>query len=360
MLVEHSQNVLKFSYLVVSKFKPKQKLAKILAKKGLILTEFISSKSARLDQELALYLKISRNQVLSLIKGGNVSVNDKVVTKAGFNLNLGDKISFTLPQTTQIQSEFKAEFDVEILYEDSDILVINKPIGVTVHPAPSVKEATLVEWLKQKGYTLSSLGGTERAGIVHRLDKGTSGVMVVAKNNQAHTALSQQLSSKDMGRIYLALCDLPLKENCVIDRPISRHPQNRLKNAVVSSGKPAKSAFANIISSQNRRVNLISAKLFTGRTHQIRVHLASINRHILGDDLYGFKSNSDKISRIFFFVYILRLIHPKSNQIMEFKAPLPSEFYELISKEFNKEIVDENISVLCDIFGGIAQWMRYD
>ncbi|MBO7154540.1 MAG: RluA family pseudouridine synthase, partial [Campylobacter sp.] len=259
-----------------------------------------------------------------------------------------------------MQSEFKAEFDVEILYEDSDILVINKPIGVTVHPAPSVKEATLVEWLKQKGYTLSSLGGTERAGIVHRLDKGTSGVMVVAKNNQAHTALSQQLSSKDMGRIYLALCDLPLKENCVIDRPISRHPQNRLKNAVVSSGKPAKSAFANIISSQNRRVNLISAKLFTGRTHQIRVHLASINRHILGDDLYGFKSNSDKISRIFLHAYILRLIHPKSNQIMEFKAPLPSEFYELISKEFNKETVDENISVLCDIFGGIAQWMRYD
>ena len=152
-------------------------MAKILAKKGLILTEFISSKSTRLDQELALYLKISRNQVLSLIKGGNVSVNDKVVTKAGFNLNLDDKISFILPQTTQIQSEFKAEFDVEILYEDSDILVINKPIGVTVHPAPSVKEATLVEWLKQKNYTLSTIGGVERAGIVHRLDKGTSGIM---------------------------------------------------------------------------------------------------------------------------------------------------------------------------------------
>ena len=275
-------------------------MAKILAKKGLILTEFISSKSTRLDQELALYLKISRNQVLSLIKGGNVSVNDKVVTKAGFNLNLDDKISFILPQTTQIQSEFKAEFDVEILYEDSDILVINKPIGVTVHPAPSVKEATLVEWLKQKNYTLSTIGGVERAGIVHRLDKGTSGVMVVAKNNESHASLSSQLSSKDMGRIYLALCDLPLKENCIIDRPIGRHPQNRLKNTIVSGAKLAKSAFANILTTQNKRVNLIAAKLFTGRTHQIRVHLASINRHILGDDLYGFKSNSDRISRIFF------------------------------------------------------------
>ena len=337
-------------------------MAKILAKKGLILTEFISSKSTRLDQELALYLKISRNQVLSLIKGGNVSVNDKVVTKAGFNLNLDDKISFILPQTTQIQSEFKAEFDVEILYEDSDILVINKPIGVTVHPAPSVKEATLVEWLKQKNYTLSTIGGVERAGIVHRLDKGTSGVMVVAKNNESHASLSSQLSSKDMGRIYLALCDLPLKENCIIDRPIGRHPQNRLKNTIVSGAKSAKSAFANILTTQNKRVNLIAAKLFTGRTHQIRVHLASINRHILGDDLYGFKSNSDRISRIFLHAYILRLIHPRSNQIMEFKAPLPNEFYELIGKEVNKEVVDESTtpSVLCDIFGGIAQWMRYD
>lgn len=337
-------------------------MAKILAKKGLILTEFISSKSTRLDQELALYLKISRNQVLSLIKGGNVSVNDKVVTKAGFNLNLGDKISFTLPQTTQIQSEFKAEFDVEILYEDSDILVINKPIGVTVHPAPSVKEATLVEWLKQKNYTLSTIGGVERAGIVHRLDKGTSGVMVVAKNNESHASLSSQLSSKDMGRIYLALCDLPLKENCIIDRPIGRHPQNRLKNTIVNGAKSAKSAFANILTTQNKRVNLIAAKLFTGRTHQIRVHLASINRHILGDDLYGFKSNSDRINRIFLHAYILRLIHPRSNQIMEFKAPLPNEFYELIGKEVNKEIVDESItpSILCDIFRDSSYWMYYN
>lgn len=337
-------------------------MAKILAKKGLILTEFISSKSARLDQELALYLKISRNQVLSLIKGGNVSVNDKVVTKAGFNLNLDDKISFILPQTTQIQSEFKAEFDVEILYEDSDILVINKPIGVTVHPAPSVKEATLVEWLKQKNYTLSTIGGVERAGIVHRLDKGTSGVMVVAKNNESHASLSSQLSSKDMGRIYLALCDLPLKENCIIDRPIGRHPQNRLKNTIVNGAKSAKSAFANILTTQNKRVNLIAAKLFTGRTHQIRVHLASINRHILGDDLYGFKSNSDRISRIFLHAYILRLIHPRSNQIMEFKAPLPNEFYELIGKEVNKEIVDESItpSILCDIFRDSSYWMYYN
>ncbi len=337
-------------------------MAKILAKKGLILTEFISSKSARLDQELALYLKISRNQVLSLIKGGNVSVNDKVVTKAGFNLNLDDKISFILPRTTQIQSEFKAEFDVEILYEDSDILVINKPIGVTVHPAPSVKEATLVEWLKQKNYTLSTIGGVERAGIVHRLDKGTSGVMVVAKNNESHASLSSQLSSKDMGRIYLALCDLPLKENCIIDRPIGRHPQNRLKNTIVSGAKSAKSAFANILTTQNKRVNLIAAKLFTGRTHQIRVHLASINRHILGDDLYGFKSNSDRINRIFLHAYILRLIHPRSNQIMEFKAPLPNEFYELIGKEVNKEIVDESTtpSILCDIFRDSSYWMYYN
>ncbi len=337
-------------------------MAKILAKKGLILTEFISSQTLRLDQELAAKLQVSRNQVVSLIKNGIVSVNGKIVTKAGFALNLGDKISLIKPQITSIQSEFKAEFDVEILYEDSDILVINKPIGVTVHPAPSVKEATLVEWLKQKNYTLSTIGGVERAGIIHRLDKGTSGVMVVAKNNESHASLSSQLSSKDMGRIYLALCDLPLKENCIIDRPIGRHPQNRLKNTIVSGAKSAKSAFANILTTQNKRVNLIAAKLFTGRTHQIRVHLASINRHILGDDLYGFKSSSDRISRIFLHAYILRLIHPRSNQIMEFKAPLPNEFYELIGKEINKEIVDESTtpSILCDIFRDSSYWMYYN
>ncbi len=360
MLVEHSQNVLRFSYLIVSKFKPKQNLAKILAKKGLILTEFISTNIARLDQELTSHLNISRNQVINLIKSANVSVNNKVVKKAGFNLNLGDKITINQAKITQIQSEFKAEFDIEIIYEDDDILVINKPINITVHPAPSVKEATLVEWLKQNGYTLSNLASQERAGIVHRLDKGTSGVMVVAKNNESHANLSSQLSSRDMGRIYLALCDLPLKENCIINRPIGRHMQNRLKNAVISGAKPSKSAFANILTSENKMVNLIAAKLFTGRTHQIRVHLASINRHILGDDLYGFKSNNDKIGRIFLHAYILRLIHPRSGQIMEFKAPLPNEFYERIGKEFNKEIVDESIGVLCDVFRDISCWVCYE
>ena len=362
MLAEHNQNVLKFSYLIVSKFKPKQKLGKILAKKGLRLTEFVSSKSVRLDQELASKLNIARNQVINLIKNGNVSVNNKTINKAGFNLNLGDKITISTPQISEIQSEFKADFDIEIIYEDDDILVINKPINLTIHPAPSVKEATLVEWLKQNGYTLSNLAGQERAGIVHRLDKGTSGVMVVAKNNESHANLSKQLSTRDMGRIYLLLCDLALKENCVIDRAIGRHPQNRLKNAIISNAKPSKSAFANILTGQNKMINLVAAKLFSGRTHQIRVHLASINRHILGDDLYGFKSNSAKIGRIFLHAYILRLIHPRSSQIMEFKATLPSEFYELIGKEFDKEIVDESIKadILCDIFNDISNWMYYN
>lgn len=312
----------------------------------------------RLDLFLSERLEISRNQILNLIKNGFVSLNSKPVLKGSIKLNLNDSISVKFAQVQSEKLEFNAEFEVPILYEDDDLIVLNKPPNLVVHPAPSVKEATLVDWLGKKGFLLSTLSGESRAGIVHRLDKGTSGAIVVAKNNAAHTALSAQLSDKSMGRIYLALSDLPLKEECVIERKIGRNPNNRLKKAITIDGRSAKSAFLNLL--QNGGVNLIAAKLFTGRTHQIRVHLASVNRHILGDALYGFKSENDKIKRVMLHAYGLYFIHPRKNIRMELKAPLWDDFSEILFDKFDKEIIDEKIDFkgLDAAFGDCDKWLR--
>ncbi|WP_298756032.1 RluA family pseudouridine synthase, partial [uncultured Campylobacter sp.] len=361
---------------------------------------------------------------------------------------------------------------------DDDLLVVNKPAGLTVHPAASVKEPTLVDWLKSRGYLLSTLGGELRAGIVHRLDKLTSGALLVAKNNAAHAALSAQLSDKSMGRIYLALIDLPLKEPCVIERPIARNPSNRLKMGIVPGGRSAKSAFYEILSgaeltelqnsaercdeilntsagdsttasksagmdeilndyagadnadeisnnymrsadkipssragnagkipnnlvdsedkiltadmnanetkaarlaenkflnfknpAQNqilppinlKSFNLVAAKLFTGRTHQIRVHLSSINRHILGDHLYGFKSENAKINRILLHAYLLYFIHPRSGKEVKICAGLPSEFLNFTTNQKVKDEIYEKIlpTNVERYFSDISGWLRY-
>lgn len=315
------------------------------------MLNFVATFNARLDAAVANALKISRNQAQILIKDALVSVNGKTTAKPALGINLGDEILVNFKEAPQKPSEYEVNFDVPVIYEDDDLLVLNKPPQIVVHGAPSVKEATLVEWLNERGIMLSSLNGQTRAGIVHRLDKGTSGAIVVAKNNASHAALSAQLSDKSMGRIYLALTDLALKEDCIIDAPIGRSVSNRLKKAVAANGREAKSAFINLVSngeageiSRNLGVNLISAKLFTGRTHQIRAHLASINRHILGDNLYGFKSQNDKISRVMLHAYLMYFIHPRTKQRMEFTAPIWSDFKEILNAKIPKETIDEKTS----------------
>ena len=303
---------------------------------------FIVQETNRLDKFLSLHIEASRNQIEQLIKKGFVQVNGKTIIKTGLKLKLEDEIEVNFPQA-QESKEVTVDFDVEIIYEDEDILVLNKPMNLTVHDAPSVKDATLVDWLKSKNISLSTISGEERHGIVHRLDKGTSGVMVVAKNNEAHVGLSQQLEDKSMGRYYLALIDLPLKENMLIDKPIARNPKNRLKMAVVDNGKKAKSAFAKLNLSKNDKYELISCKLFTGRTHQIRVHLNSINRHILGDNLYGFKGELNKINRFYLHAYILYLTHPRTGERMSFKANIPQDIQNFLTHHFNMGSVNEQI-----------------
>ena len=312
---------------------------------------FIVQEVNRLDKFLAQQIDASRNQIEQLIKKGFVKVDNKTVTKTGLKLKENQNIEVSFPQTSfeDIKDEdfIKKSLEgkkVSIIYEDDDILVINKPYNLTVHGAPSVKDATLVDWLKLKNISLSTISGEERHGIVHRLDKGTSGVMVVAKTNEAHLSLSKQLEEKTMGRYYLAIKDLELKENVVIDKPIARNPNNRLKMAIVPDGRNAKSAFAKIISSTSQKHELICAKLFTGRTHQIRVHLASINRHILGDNLYGFKGELNTIKRFYLHAYNLYLIHPITKKEMNFKANLPDDMKEFLDTHFIDRDLDEKIN----------------
>lgn len=311
---------------------------------------FIVFETNRLDKFLASKIEASRNQIEQLIKKEYVKVDGKIVNKTGLKLKENQVIDVHFPEA-ELSSVKNEEFiinsledkDVEIIYEDDYILVINKPYNLTVHDAPSVKDATLVDWLKLKNISLSTISGEERHGIVHRLDKGTSGVMVVAKTNEAHVGLSKQLEDKSMGRYYLAIIDMPLKESTIIEKNIARNPNNRLKMSIEENGRFAKSAFSKIALSDNEKFELIAAKLYTGRTHQIRVHLSSINRHILGDNLYGFKGELNKINRFYLHAYYLYLTHPITNKQMSFKANLPEDINNFLNNNFQKENIDDKI-----------------
>ena len=305
---------------------------------------FTCKEEGRVDSVMSRELDISRSQIEKFIKNLGIEINNKKINKPSFKVQIDDIVKYEFKDIIEKQSEYEVDFDVDILYEDDDLLVINKPPFLTVHGAPSVKEATLVDWLKKKGISLSTISGEERHGIVHRIDKQTSGALVVAKNNEAHINLSKQLEDKSMGRYYIALIDLPLKDSEIVEKPISRNPKNRLKMAVVESGKYAKSTFVKMALSNDEKYELIAAKLYTGRTHQIRVHLNSLSRHILGDSLYGFKSQKGKINRVMLHAYILYLKHPRNGKMMQIEAPLFEDFKETIYKYFNKDKINEIIS----------------
>lgn len=306
------------------------------------LKSFEVTNDGRLDKLLTMELNQSRNQVEQLIKEGLVTVNSQTVLKTGKKLSVGDIIGYRFKEVVPKEAAI-IDFDVEILYEDEVMLVINKPSGLVVHPAPSVKEATLVDWLIYKGISLSTISGEERHGIVHRIDKETTGALVIAKTNEAHQKLSEQLQDKSMGRYYLAVIDYPLKENGILEKPIGRNPNNRLKMDIRPNGKEAKSAFCKLAETE-RKLELIAVKLFTGRTHQIRVHLESLGRHILGDTLYGFKSKTDTINRVFLHAYKLYMYHPTTGEKMEFVAPLFPDMQNFINNKFNQGEIDEKIN----------------
>lgn len=347
----------------------------------------------RLDECLANALKTSKSQISNLIKNEQISLNNKPCKKGGIYLKNNDKIHIKNPQilikqqssTQQTTSnsahfgQFVEKIHIDKIYENDDFLILNKPPFLCVHSAPSLKEPTLVDWLKQHNIMLSNIAGEQRAGIVHRLDKQTSGAIIIAKNNATHAVLSEELKSKNIGRYYLALIDSPLKNHIIIESKIARHPKNRLKmanidsfsnvsNNLIQSARYAKSEFAPLLSNQSNGISLICAKLHTGRTHQIRTHLEKINRHIINDTTYGFKPNkmineileehqksSDFLPRVFLHAYLLYMpsqlmTMPQSNIHQQQKAQIfcGSVFDDMLqfcTKIFGKRQFDEAIRI---------------
>ncbi len=322
--------------------------------------EFTCKEASRLDSAMSEALGLPRNQIEKLIKNVGVEINGKKVCKSSFKVESGDVVSYEYVQADQGSPSYPVDFDVTILYEDEHLLVINKPPFLTVHGAPSVKEATLVDWLHVKGISLSTLSGEERHGIVHRIDKETSGALVIAKTNEAHVELSKQLEDKSMGRYYIAIIDQALKEHTVVDLPIGRSTKNRLKMDIIKDGRAAKSAFCKLALAHDGKKELIAVKLFTGRTHQIRVHLHALSRHILGDSLYGFKSQNGTIPRVMLHAYMLYLIHPFTKEPLIVRAPLMDDFKEVLAHYFNQEEYHEKIESysISECFDTVDQWLR--
>jgi len=292
----------------------------------------ISKDANRLDKILSKELEISRSQIEKLIKSGLVRVDGKEVVKPSFKIKPNQIIEYKIVEAPKKEPK-EIDIDIKKLYEDDEVLVVNKPAGLVVHPAPSVKEPTLVDWLKKEGIRLSTISGEERHGIVHRLDKDTSGAILIAKDNNTHQELSKQLQDRSMGRYYLALINYPLKENIIVEKAIGRNPKNRLKMAIRDDGREAKSAFYKIATSKHNE-ELIAAKLFSGRTHQIRVHLGSLGRYILGDKLYG-KDDGFK-GRMMLHANLLYFIHPKSGKRVEVIAPLFKDMRDILESRFEK------------------------
>lgn len=284
----------------------------------------------RLDFYLAQALDdISRSYIQKLIKEGLVKVNNKVV-KARYIVSEGDYIQVYLPEPKELEIE-PENIPIDIVYEDEDIAIVNKPQGMVVHPAPGNYNGTLVNALLYHLGSLSSINGIIRPGIVHRIDKDTSGLLMVAKNNLAHEKLSMQLKAHTIKRIYNALVDGNIKEDSgTINAPIGRHPIDRKKMAVTDvNSKEAVTHFK--VLERFGHYTLIEAKLETGRTHQIRVHMSFINHAVTGDPVYGGRNQRFKTNGQLLHAKTIGFIHPKSGEYLEFDSSLPEHFTKILN-----------------------------
>ena len=271
----------------------------------------------------------SRSQIRNLISQGKIRVNNRPV-KPSYILKNGDVIDLALPEQKEL--EIKAEaIPLDIIYEDDYLVVVNKPADMIVHPAGKICFGTLVNALLYHCRdSLSGIGGVIRPGIVHRLDKDTSGLIVSAKNDFAHLDLSRQIKDRQVTKKYLALVHGNMKDDSgIIDAPIGRSLKNRKKMAV-TEGKSREAITQFQVLKRFSSYTLVEATLLTGRTHQLRVHLAFIGYPIVGDQLYGQRKQGLNISRQALHSHILGFVHPSSKKYMEFSAPLPQDMQELI------------------------------
>ena len=285
----------------------------------------------RLDQYLAAHLpELSRSRIQALIKSGDVQINGSAA-KPKTPVSRGDSISVNIPEPEPAEAR-PQDIPLDILYEDEDVVVINKESGMVVHPAAGNPDGTIVNALLHHCGDLSGIGGVERPGIVHRLDKDTSGLILIAKNDAAHAALSEQFKQRTMEKHYRAVAHGSFsKGEGLIDAPIGRHPIDRKKMAVVPNGKPSRTEW-HVLEHLNGATYL-DVHLLTGRTHQIRVHMLSIGHPLLGDKIYAPNLKTPvRIPRLMLHAYTLAFTHPTTGKRLTFCAPLPAAFEDTLQK----------------------------
>ena len=289
-------------------------------------------KGKRVDKSLADYFDdYSRSFLKKLLDDGNVLVNDKKA-KPSLKIASGDKIDITIPDISPVEIE-PEDIPLDIVYEDDDIIIVNKPKGMVVHPAPGHYSGTIVNALMYHCDDLSGINGELRPGIVHRIDQDTTGVIVACKNDKAHRCIAEQLKEHSITRTYHAIVCGHLKQSeGTIEGDIGRHPVDRKKMAInVKNGKKAVTHYK-VLDTLNNKYTYIECKLETGRTHQIRVHMASIGHPILGDTVYGPAKCPFKLTGQTLHAKTLGFIHPTTGQYVEFDAELPNYFKELLNK----------------------------
>ncbi len=284
----------------------------------------------RLDFAVASSLDgFSRSRVAGLIKGGFLSLNGERGIKASKTVKEGDVVEIDA-QEPQILPLEPQDIPVDIVYQDEYLAVVNKPQGLTVHPANGIYKDTLVNALLFRFKDLSGINGVLRPGIVHRLDKDTSGLMVVAKCDAAHISLAAQIQSKECKRVYFALLEGVLKsDGGKIDKPLGRAAQDRTKMAIDPMGKNAVTHYT--VLRRYAKNTLVRFELETGRTHQIRVHAKYLGFPVVGDKAYGFKNQRFKLDGQLLHSQSITFTHPRSNEIMTFTAPLPPYFERILS-----------------------------
>lgn len=289
----------------------------------------IADKSERLDVFLSEKLDKTRSAVKKLVDDGEITVNGNKV-KAGRVLKIGEEISVNIPDPVKLDLEAE-NIPLDIIYQDKDIAIINKPQGMTVHAGNGTHGSTLVNALLYHLDSLSGINGVIRPGIVHRIDKDTSGLLVVAKNDAAHLSLSEQIKNKTCHRIYLALLEGTVKQNDgIIDTFIGRSDKNRTMMAVKDSGRRAVTHFK--VLKRYKEFTFAEFKLETGRTHQIRVHCKYIGHPIVGDPVYGYEKQKFKLNGQLLHAWKLELTHPSTGERMSFEAPLPDYFQAVLQK----------------------------
>lgn len=295
------------------------------------MAQYTANETSRLDIFLAKESGLSRSNLKTIIENDGVLINGVLRKKSGFEVKDGDVVELILPEPKPLDVEPNADIKLDIVFEDEHFAVINKPQGMVVHPASSyTKNDTLVNALLADMDKLSSINGVIRPGIVHRLDKDTSGLIVIAKTDEAHKSLASQIEKKTARRIYYGLCDGNFKEDTgTIDAPIARNKRDRKKMGIDPDGRRAVTHYK--VLERFGKYTLVRFELETGRTHQIRVHASYIHHPIVGDEVYGGSTNLYKKGQLLHARQLV-LMHPITKEIVEYEAELPEYYIAVLEK----------------------------